>query len=84
VGGGVLSVAAGNSVYFFDSMQPAALIKSVKTPYEIASVAVHGAQRKFVTGGSSQNDTWVRVWDFDEEKELGMFLESFHPEFLWC
>lgn len=72
VGGGVLSVAAGNSVYFFDSMQPAALIKSVKTPYEIASVAVHGAQRKFVTGGSSQNDTWVRVWDFDEEKELEM------------
>lgn len=72
VGGGVLSVAAGNSVYFFDSMRPAALIKSVKTPYEIASVALHGAQRKFVTGGSSQNDTWVRVWDFDEEKELEM------------
>ncbi|OCK77224.1 serine/threonine kinase receptor associated protein-like protein [Lepidopterella palustris CBS 459.81] len=71
-GDGVLSVAAGNSVYFFDSMQPAALIKSVKTPYEIASVALHGGQRKFVTGGSSQNDTWVRVWDFDEEKELEM------------
>ncbi|KAF2179404.1 serine/threonine kinase receptor associated protein-like protein [Zopfia rhizophila CBS 207.26] len=67
---GVLSVAAGNSVYFFNSMSPASLIKSVKTPYEIASVALHSGQRKFVTGGSNQNDTWVRVWDFDEEKEL--------------
>ena len=69
---GILSVAAGKSVYFFNSMQPASLIKTVKTPYEIASVAVHSGQRKFVTGGSSQNDTWVRVWDFDDEKELGM------------
>ncbi|KAF2493062.1 serine/threonine kinase receptor associated protein-like protein [Lophium mytilinum] len=69
---GVLSVAAGKTAYFFDSMQPATLIKSVKTQYDIASVALHGAQRKFVTGGSSQNDTWVRVWDFDEEKELEM------------
>jgi serine-threonine kinase receptor-associated protein len=67
---GVLSVAAGKSVYFFDSKSPASLIKSIKTPYDIASVALHSGQRRFVTGGSSQNDTWVRVWDFDEEKEL--------------
>lgn len=67
---GVLSVAAGKSVYFFDSSSPGSLIKSMKTPYEIASVAFHGGQRKFVTGGSSQNDTWVRVWDFDQETEL--------------
>jgi serine-threonine kinase receptor-associated protein len=69
-GDGLLSVAAGNSVYFFDGKQPASLIKSIKTPYEIASVALHSGQRKFVTGGSNQNDTWVRVWDFDDEKEL--------------
>ncbi|PVH94506.1 serine/threonine kinase receptor associated protein-like protein [Periconia macrospinosa] len=67
---GVLSVAAGKSVYFFNSLSPASLIKSIKTDYEIASVAMHSGQRKFVTGGSNQNDTWVRVWDFDEEKEL--------------
>jgi len=67
---GVLSVAAGKSVYFFDSSSPASLIKSIKTQYEIASVALHSGQRKFVTGGSNQNDTWVRVWDFDEETEL--------------
>lgn len=69
---GTLSVAAGKSVYFFDSKSPGSLIKSIKTPYDIASVALHSGQRKFVTGGSSQSDTWVRVWDFDEEKELGM------------
>ncbi|KAF2085449.1 WD40 repeat-like protein [Saccharata proteae CBS 121410] len=67
-GGGILSVAAGKSAYFFDGRQPATLIKSVKTSHEVASVALHSGQRKFVTGGSG--DTWVRVWDFDEEKEL--------------
>lgn len=67
---GVLSVAAGKSVYFFDSASPGSLIKSVKTPYDLASVALHTEQGKFVTGGSSQNDTWVRVWDFESEQEL--------------
>ena len=71
---GILSVAAGKSVYFFDSASPGSLIKSVKTPYELASVALHSGQGRFVTGGSSQNDTWVRVWDFNEEKELGKLL----------
>lgn len=73
---GVLSVAAGKSVYFFDSMRPGALIKSVKAPYELASVALHSGQGKFVTGGGSQNDTWVRVWDFNEERELGTLASS--------
>ncbi|KAF2743281.1 serine/threonine kinase receptor associated protein-like protein [Sporormia fimetaria CBS 119925] len=67
---GILSVAAGKSVYFFDSMRPGSPIKTFKTPYELASVALHRAQGRFVTGGSSQNDTWVRVWDFNSEKEL--------------
>lgn len=65
---GVLSVAAGKSVYFFDGDRPATLIKEVKMPNEVASVALNGLDRKFVTG--SPNDTWVRVWDFDSEKEL--------------
>ena len=67
---GSLSIAAGKSVYFFSGTHPATLMKSMKTPYEIASVALHSTERKFVTGGG--NDTWVRVWDFDEERELGM------------
>lgn len=64
----VLSVAAGQSAYFFSGTQPGQLLKTVKTPYDIASVALHAEQRKFVTGGSG--DTWVRVYDFDEETEL--------------
>jgi serine-threonine kinase receptor-associated protein len=74
---GILSVAAGKSVYFFNSASPGSLIKSIKTPYEMASVALHKDEGKFVTGGSNQNDTWVRVWDFNEEKELGMRLRQF-------
>lgn len=70
-GGGVLSVAAGNSAYFFDGLDPGRLIKRIKTPYEIASVALHSEQRRFVTGGSG--DTWVRVYDFDDEKQLDVY-----------
>ncbi|MCJ1258058.1 hypothetical protein MMC24_005887 [Lignoscripta atroalba] len=66
----ILSIAAGKSAYFFSSTTPGQLIKTVKTPHEIASVALHAEQRKFVTGGSG--DTWVRVYDFDEEKELNV------------
>ncbi|KAJ9625546.1 hypothetical protein H2203_004303 [Taxawa tesnikishii (nom. ined.)] len=65
---GTLSVAAGKSIYFFDGGRPGQLIKSIKTNQEIASVAVNGSQRRFVTG--SPGDTWVKVWDFDTEQEL--------------
>ena len=37
-------------------------------PAEVASVALHGGQRKFVTGSAA--DTWVRVWDYDAETVL--------------
>ncbi|KAI9676459.1 MAG: hypothetical protein M1817_000616 [Caeruleum heppii] len=65
---GVLSVAAGKSVYFFDGLMSRQLMKSVKMPYEVISVALHSERRRFVTGGSS--DTWVRVYDYDDTKEL--------------
>jgi hypothetical protein len=68
-GGAILSVAAGNAVYFFDAERPGALVKKVVTPYQIASVACNAAARRFITG--SPGDTWVRVWDLDEEKEVG-------------
>ena len=65
-----LSVAAGKTAYFFSPTVPGQLLRDpVKTPYEIASVAVHGEKRKFVTGGSI-NNTWVRVYDLDTEQEL--------------
>ena len=66
----VLTVAAGKSAYFFSGTNPGQLIKQVKTPHEIASVALNAAERKFVVGGSV--DTWVRVYSFDEERELDL------------
>jgi serine-threonine kinase receptor-associated protein len=67
---GTLSVAAGKNVYFFEADKPASLLKHVKTPYDIASVALNGETRSYITG--QNNDTWVRVWDYDSEAELGM------------
>ncbi|KAK5674682.1 hypothetical protein LTS10_012683 [Elasticomyces elasticus] len=66
--GGVLSVAAGKSVYFFDGAQAGKLLKQITMPRDVASVAFNGPARKFVTG--SPSDTWVRVWDFDTEQEV--------------
>ncbi|KAF2482718.1 WD40-repeat-containing domain protein [Neohortaea acidophila] len=65
---GVVSVAAGKNVYIFDGGKPGQLIKHIRTEREVASVAVNGAARKFVTG--SPSDTWVHVWDWDSEREL--------------
>lgn len=63
-----LSVAAGQTAYIFSDTQPGQLIKKVRMPSDIASVAVHVEARKFVTGGSK--DPWVRLYDFDTEDEL--------------
>jgi len=72
IGGGhpVLAIAAGKTVYFYGGIDARTLIKSVALPYEVASVALHPTQRKFVTGG--MKDTWAKVYDYDSEKELGM------------
>ena len=66
---GVLSVAVGQSCLFFDAGRPGDLIKQVKFDHEVASVAINPSRGRFVTGGGK--DTWVRVWDFAQEKELG-------------
>ncbi|KAL8701663.1 MAG: hypothetical protein Q9224_000397 [Gallowayella concinna] len=63
-----LSVAAGKSAYFFSGTQPGQLLKKITTPKDIAAVALHPKQRKIVTGGAG--DTWVRIYDFDDESEL--------------
>ncbi|KEQ95678.1 hypothetical protein AUEXF2481DRAFT_73300 [Aureobasidium subglaciale EXF-2481] len=65
---GTLSVAAGKTVYFFDGARPGALLDSKTLDQEIASVAVCGSQRRFVTG--SARDTFVRVWDLDSGAEI--------------
>ncbi|KAG8525868.1 uncharacterized protein KY384_000628 [Bacidia gigantensis] len=58
-----LSVAAGNTAYFFSGSTPGQLLQSVTQPTDIVSVAVHEGERKYATG--SNQDTWIRVWDLD-------------------
>ena len=62
-----LSVAAGKTCYFFSGQTPGQLLKKVEMGKEVASVAVHEGERKFVTGGNQ--DTWVKVWSLDDEDE---------------
>ena len=64
-GDGIISVAAGKQVYFFDGFKPAELVKSVKLDYEVASVAANAEKGGFVTG--SKNDPWVRVYDYNSQ-----------------
>lgn len=65
---GIVSVAAGKNIYFFSGSTSGQLIKHIKTEREIASVALDGKTRRFVTG--SPGDTWVHVWDFEREVEI--------------
>lgn len=68
----VLAIAAGKTVFFYGGKDARQLLKSVNLPYEAASVALHAKQRKFVVGGSKENNTWARVYDYDNEQEIGM------------
>lgn len=71
---GILSVAAGHSCFFFDAGRPGELIKKVNFDHDVASVAINLPINRFVTGGGK--DTWVRVWDYEQEKELGIVATS--------
>lgn len=66
---GILSVAAGKSVYLFDGAAPGRLLKKVDFKYEVASVAVNNETARFVTGGAGE-DTWARVYDLHTDEEL--------------
>lgn len=66
---GILTVAAGKSVYLFDGVAPGRLLKKVDFSYEVASAAVNSESGRLVTG--SANDTWARVYDLNTDEELG-------------
>lgn len=66
---GLLTVAAGKSVYLFDGLQPGRLLKKLDFDYEVASAAVNSDSGRLVTG--SAGDTWARVYDLHTEEELG-------------
>lgn len=65
---GILTVAAGKSVYLFDGLQPGRLLKKVDFGYEVASAAVNSDSGRLVTG--SAEDTWARVYDLNTDEEL--------------
>ena len=71
IGGGlpILTIAAGKMVYFYGGPDARTLIKSIPLPYEVASVALHPIEKKFVTGGIK--DTWAKVYDYGTEQETG-------------
>jgi len=73
----ILSVAAGKTAYFFSGTVPGELITSYQTGHDIASVAVNVADGKFVTGGNSE--TWVRVYDFNNGKEMNVYKGHHGP-----
>ncbi|KAG0650537.1 WD40 repeat-containing strap [Hyphodiscus hymeniophilus] len=70
IGGGlpVLTIAAGKTIYFYGGANARTLLKTVVMPYEVASVALHPGQRKYVTGGVK--DTWAKVYEYDTGKEI--------------
>ncbi|KAE8354826.1 WD repeat protein [Aspergillus coremiiformis] len=65
---GILTVAAGKSVYLFDGSSPGRLLKRSDFRYEVASAAVNNETGRLVTG--SADDTWVRVYDLRTDEEL--------------
>ncbi|KAJ5573904.1 Serine-threonine kinase receptor-associated protein [Penicillium hispanicum] len=65
---GILTVAAGKSVYLFDGLRPGQLLKKADFGYEVASAAVNSDSGRLVTG--SANDTWARVYDLQTDEEL--------------
>lgn len=79
---GILTVAAGKSVYLFDGSSPGRLIKKSDFRYEVASAAVNNETGRLVTG--SADDTWARVYDLRTDEELGMFFfRSFSFTFIY-
>lgn len=72
----IVGATAGKSVYFFNA-RSRELVKEVKTAQGVSSVSLHAKTRRFVAGGSG--DTWVRMYDFDEERELEVYKGHHGP-----
>ncbi|KAG5518096.1 hypothetical protein PMAC_003282 [Pneumocystis sp. 'macacae'] len=71
-----LLVVAGKKIYFIDSKTHQS-VKTIVTEYDVSSVSLHPQKTTFVTGGSSQ--LWVRVYDFETEKELKIYKGHHGP-----
>ena len=65
----VLAVAAGKTVYFWGGQQNDKEIKRFKLNHGVASVGLDLKGRKFVVG--EEPGTWVRVYSWEDAKEIG-------------
>ena len=66
----ILTVAAGKTVFFYETANQYQLIKQYDMPVhfrEEGGASLHPNQTKFIAGGS---DLWVRVYDYATGKEL--------------
>ena len=79
---GYLGVAAGHSGLVFDAARPGELVRQINFDHDISSFAINPATNRFVTGGSK--DTWVRVWDFEPQKELDTLKGTSRPHLVHC
>jgi serine-threonine kinase receptor-associated protein len=75
----VMAVAAGKTASFWGGVRCDKLIKKMTFPRPIASVSVDLKGRKVFVGEDDPN-TWVRVYSWDDESEIGMpcYLMPYH------
>lgn len=75
-----LTAVSGKTVHFFDRASWA-VVKTHTSSCELASASLRGVGEDcptpvFVTGGT---DFWVHLWDFETDKELGVYKGHHGP-----
>ena len=79
---GVISVAAGKDVYFFDGSRPGTLVKTMKFSHDVASVSVNIEKSRIVTGG--RDDFWLRIYDWeDHDAQNELEIQKGHHGPIW-
>ena len=68
---GLLSVAAGNTAYFFDADRPGYCVKKHTSAKAIGGVAVDKTRKKMIIGGGTMMDPVVHVYDWNSDEQIG-------------
>ncbi|CEP16447.1 hypothetical protein [Parasitella parasitica] len=74
--GKYITWAAGNTANFWKPGASFEDVKVVETKKKTSSVSLHPSHKKFVAG--SDDDLWVRIYDFDSGEELGKYVHKGH------
>ena len=74
----MISAVSENKVIFFNSFKPGQIIKEFDLENKPSSASLHPISKdKFVVGSS--DDTWVRIHNFEDGKELDCFKGHHGP-----